>query len=249
MNEKRPYWEHPLYNPENDPREIENVVLEMLKPLTSNLPCSVVKYCTCDKGVLEHDVEPLLYKFGENDSTYQWAKCPKREFANGKLIMKVKSRIWPEISEFVLRQLEENLFIVEISGVDEENQLEDSGDQAAWEGGNVDAYPEEDSKTAEEFAKSLERLEAEIREMNELYEPFPDERSSDTSVYLRGNSGEVAKEIYRFMKIKYPEILKLLASNKETVGVPDKLTFGDNYEFALSYGANSDFAYFFVKSF
>lgn len=243
MTEKRPYWEHPDYEQYNDATYQEYELTQQLFPIIDNLACAFVRECVCDRSEA-HDLEPIIYDFGAEGNHIALPFCPRRDFETGQLLMFARSGYKEGSSHLSLSKLDKNLYLLEPAWRPSEPDWADwdSGDEAAWEGGNVDFGP---PLTTEEIAKAEDRWKREIEDRKLLdaqYELIPFSRSLVGSIYIKSEASELAKSVYEYLQLAHPDLLKHLLANQVTNSTTEKFIHEDEFEFLLNSSLEPSFA-------
>ena len=244
MTQKRPYWEHPDFNEEKDPSYETYLLSQILSPIMDNLACEPVRRCICDRGDF-HDLEPIIYEFGKEGNHTELPFCPSKDFETGELLLMAQSPFPEGSSRVSLSKLSSNLFLLELGWSPYEPDW-DSGDEAAWQGGNVDFGP---PLTQEEISRAEERWKKELenqRLLDDKYEPFPFFRSIINAVYIKSDASKLAKSVYEYLQLEHPDLLKHLLANQVTNGTTEKFIHEDEFEFLLNSSLEPSFSQCFL---
>lgn len=240
MTKKHPYWEHPDYNQDNDPSYQEYELTQQLSQIMENLACASVRACVCDQGEA-HDLEPIIYNFGTEGNHIALPFCPRRDFETGQLLMLARSGCKEGSSHLSLSKLDKNLYLLEPAWRPSEPDW-DSGEEAAWAGGNVDFGP---PLSPEEIALAEDRWKREIEDrklVDAQYELIPFSRSIVGSIYIKSDASKLAKSVYEYLQLAHPDLLKHLLANQETNGTIEKFIHEDEFEFLLNSSLEPSFS-------
>lgn len=241
MTEKLPYWEHPQYDPWEDPAS-GIVQFEILAPITEELPYAVISECTCFVLPEQHEPDFVEYKFGKEFSENFPSVCPTRNYSDpGDLILHFRESNNTNEFSVSIRRVREGFYLLSY----ELHPLEppyDSGEEAAWEGGNVDIKLEESSES--------EKLEFEVRLQNEIeelvqedskYEPYPPSPPCRDAILIKTNAKDFSNSLYEFLKLNFENLTRILSIVSINGEIPDQIKFRDWVEFNIQKELDLDF--------
>jgi hypothetical protein len=244
VTEKLPYWQHPSYDPYDDPSS-GIVQFETLRPITTQLLYRVISECICSVEPEKHDPELLTYSFSDNSNEDEEfpSVCSLKNYSEpGELLFYALEENREDRFEFWIKKLHENLFLLRY-----ERQLNeplwDSGEDAAWEGGNVDfsSYEfTEEMRLQEEkvIQEEIDRIQTE----NAKYEPYPIEPPLLDAILIKSDATALSKSVFEFLSDAFPQLTEILKFCTTKYQLPSQLKFGGWME--LTINGNSDRAFY-----
>ncbi len=233
MTGKRPYWEHPDYDPYADPAS-GIVQHEILKPITTNLTYRLISECICSIDPTKHDPDPVIYSFGEGNSEEFPSTCHEKNYVDpGELILQA-SESWEMNSEISIRRIQEKLYLLSYQIYPIEPDW-DSGEEAAWEGGNVEFNFPELTEAQKAFnEKRMQREIAEMAEENSRYESYPVKPRLRDAILIKADPISLSESVYEYLNLQFPKLSEILRFCNESYALPSKIQFSDQFELTLN---------------
>jgi hypothetical protein len=233
MSDKLPYWQHPNYNLYNDSSS-GYIQHETLKPITTQLPYSVIRECMCTVEPEKHDPGLVTYLFDNNSTDMFPSVCREKNYVDpGDLILQV-SESWDGSFEIWIRRIREDLYLLSYQQYPNEPDW-DSGEEAAWEGGNVAFdYPE---LTVEEKVKHEERHQREMDEINAVnakYDSYPIKPSLRNAILIKSDPISLATSVYDFLNLGFPRLMEILSFCNVKHNLPTHFQFGESLKFMIN---------------
>lgn len=232
MSEKLPYWKHPDYDNTTDPSYIEYELSQFLEPITREHAYSFVQRCICDQKNDEHDPSRIEYNFGvfgmEQFPTY----CPQQNIDFGRQLVTLSEEDDHWVLNFHISKIREDLFAINFESHPSEPDFPDY----AWEGGNV-SYPEDfreySPKEIEENAVFLEKMQAEMHEINSQYEPYPFQRNIFDAILVKSESAPFAKSVVELVQNRQEKLFDFVVANVKSHGTLQEFYSDDWMKFSV----------------
>ncbi len=240
MTEKLPYWQHPDYDPYEDPAS-GILQYEILMPITTNLLYSSISDCICSVEPGKHDPDLVIYSFGEGNSEEFPSTCHEKSYVDpGELILQA-SESWDMNSEISIRKVHEKLYLLSYQIHPIEPDW-DSGEEAAWQGGNVEFdFPE---LTEAQKAFNEERMQQEIAEMaekNSRYESYPVKPRLRDAILIKADPISLSESVYEYLNLQFPKLTEILRFCNERYEMPSKFQFSDWFGLTLNRDRDREF--------
>lgn len=233
MTEKLPFWKHPDYDPSDDPAS-GFAQWEMLAPITTELPYAVISECICSVVPEKHDSDFIDYKFGEDSFEKFPSVCITKNYSDpGDLILSALEEDNSQRLSVAVRKVRDGLYLLSYAYQLTEPPF-DSGEEAAWEGGNV-------GFKSREFT-NLERNELESRLKEEvdallaqdsIYGAIPTAPPCRDSILIKSEPALLAVSLFKFLELRFGQLTKLLIGSRIDGALPDHIKFGNWLEFRI----------------
>jgi hypothetical protein len=240
VTEKLPYWQHPSYDPYEDPAS-GIVQHEFLKPITTDLSYGLISECVCSIDPAKHDPDVVIYSFGEGNSEEFPSTCHEKNYVDpGELLLQA-SESWDMHSEISIRKIREDFYLLSYELHPTEPNW-DSGEEAAWEGGNVEFnFPE---LTEDQKAFNEERMQREIAEMikeNSKYEDYPVKPRLRDAILIKADPISLSESVYEFLNLQFPKLTEFLSFRNERYGLPSKFQYSGWLGLTLNHNVDHRF--------
>ena len=233
MTEKLPYWKHPDYDPSEDPASGFSQ-WEMLEPITSELSYAVILECICSVEPDQHDPDFLDYKLGADSIEKFPSVCSTKNYSDpGELILNVLEEDNLQQISVSIRKIRAGIYLLNYSWYSTEPPF-DSGEDAAWEGGNVDFKFRE--FTEAEMVELESRLKDEADAMlarDSMYEGFPTKPHCRDAILIKSDATELARSVFKFLEYRFERVSKLLSECLINGTLPDHIKVGEWLEFTI----------------
>ena len=234
MIEKLPYWQHPSYDPYEDPSS-GIVQFETLGPITTQLLYSVLSECICSVEPEKHDPELVSYSFSDDSKEEFPSVCSLKNYSEpGELLFYALEEKREDRFEIWIKKLHDNLYLLRY-----ERQLNeplwDSGEDAAWEGGNVDFSNYE--FTEEMRLQEETRLQSYVNEINEenaKYEPYPTKPPLLEAILIKSDAAALSKSVFEFLSDAFPQLTEILKICNTKYEIPGNFRYGEWLELTIN---------------
>ncbi len=241
MTEKLPYWKHPQYDPSEDPASGFSQ-WEMLAPITTDLPYAVISECICSVQPDKHDPDFLDYKLGEDSIEKFPSVCSTKNYSEpGYLIFSVVEEDISQRLSISIRKVGDCLYLMSYSWQSTEPPF-DSGEDAAWEGGNVN-FKFRDFTEAEriELEGRLKDEAQENFERDSMYGFIPVRPPCRDSILIKSDASMLSESLNNFLDLRFTQLCKLLLGSRVNGALPDHIKFGEWLEFSIQKDLDPDF--------
>ena len=233
MSEKLPYWKHPDYDPSEDPAS-GFLQWQFLEPITTELSYAVISECICSVQPDKHDPDFLDYKLGADSIEKFPSVCATKDYAEpGELILSVFEEDNLERLSASIRKIRAGVYLLSYSWQSNEPPY-DSGEDAAWEGGNVDFNFKEFTEADRiEFESRLKDEADAILARDSMYEGFPTKPHCRDAILIKSDATELSKSVFKFLEYRFERVSKLLSECLITGTIPDHIKVGEWLEFTI----------------
>jgi hypothetical protein len=222
MSEKLPYWKHPDYDNTTDPDYIEYELSQLLEPITREHAYSFVQRCICDQKNDEHDPLSIEYSFGIFGTEQFPPFCPQQKIDFGRQLATFSEEDDHWVLNFQISKIRQDLFAINFESHPSEPDFPDY----AWEGGEVDfrAYS---AKEIEENAVFLEKMRAEMHEINSQYEPYPFKRNIFDAILVKSESAPFAKSVIELIQNRQEKLFDFVVADVKSHGALQEFLYDD----------------------
>jgi hypothetical protein len=233
VSEKLPYWKHPNYDPSEDPASGFSQ-WQMLEPITTELSYAVISECICSVQPDKHDPDFLDYKLGADSIEKFPSVCATKDYAEpGELILSVFEEDNLERLSASIRKVRAGVYLLSYSWQSNEPPY-DSGEDAAWEGGNVDFNFKEFTEADRiEFESRLKDESDAIFEQDLMYETIPLKPPCRDAILIKSEASMLSEVLYLFLESRFERVSRLLSACLINGALPDHLKVGEWLEFSI----------------
>ena len=255
MTERRPYWEHPMFDPYTHP-EVSGINQYEFFESINSLSFSILRECNCVEEKIQCPREKFIYKFSDgSDEKFNFVCfCPDPLCTGWQLtsqenkILKISEFGYIDMgsgnyeSEITLFKVQPGLYLFFYSNdVDTEPDFGDYYERNAphlflekdpW----LDLSEEERKRRYEEMDK---RVREEVERMERDFEPIPKGNFVD-GLLIKATPEQLAEKLFDFMSMRFENTLAVLKLHINMYGIPESLKFDDKIEFEFNPEVDSD---------
>lgn len=206
----------------------------MLEPITTELSYAVISECICSVQPDKHDPDFLDYKLGADSIEKFPSVCATKDYAEpGELILSVFEEDNLERLSASIRKVRAGVYLLSYSWQSNEPPY-DSGEDAAWEGGNVDFNFKEFTEADRiEFESRLKDESDAILARDSMYEGFLTKPHCRDAILIKSDATELSKSVFKFLEYRFERVSKLLSGCLITGTIPDHIKVGEWLEFTI----------------
>lgn len=241
MTKNLPYWKHPDYDPSEDPTS-GFAQWEMLAPITTELSYAVITECICSVKPEKHDPDFLDYNLGEGSIEKFPSVCVTKNYVDpGELILSVLEEDNSQRLSISMRKIRAGIYLLNYSWQSTEPPF-DSGEDAAWEGGNVDFKFREFTEAEQiELASRLRDEVDAMREQDSMYEAIPVRPLCRDAILIKSDASMLTKSVFGFLDLRFERVSKLLSACLMNESLPDHIKVGEWLEFSTYKDLDEEF--------
>jgi len=120
--------------------------------------------------------------------------------------------------------------------------LWDSGEDAAWEGGNVDFsnYEFTEQMRLQEEIR-LQNYVNEISKENAKYEPYPIKPPLIDAILIKSDATALSKSVFDFLCVAFPQLTNILRICNTNYELPSDFKYGEWLELTIGREVDNEF--------